>query len=86
MRSGRRSSWRTGFGGSRRSGSTPGVGFTGHQREYTWYSSHSQGYRLDHAFVTPSLVDRLERAEYSHIEREEGVSDHAPLIVEVTEV
>jgi exonuclease III len=58
----------------------------GDKREFTWFSRSGNGFRIDHAFVTASLSDRLERAEYSQVEREQGVSDHSPLIVDLRDV
>jgi exodeoxyribonuclease III len=56
--------------------------------EWTWYSTlkggvRGNGFRLDHAFATPTLVPRVESCRYSHVERNAGVSDHSMLIVEV---
>jgi exodeoxyribonuclease III len=56
--------------------------------EWTWYSKFKggapgNGFRLDHAFATPSLTTRVRGCTYSHVEREAGVSDHSMVIVEV---
>lgn len=51
-------------------------------REYSWYSHSGAGYRLDHVLVTP-FIDRPMWAKYSHQEREEGLSDHSPLIFDI---
>lgn len=51
-------------------------------REYTWYSRVGNGFRLDHAFLSPALLPRLVSAEYSHKERASGVSDHSVLLTE----
>ena len=56
--------------------------------EWTWYSklkggARGNGFRLDHAFATPSLRPRIASCRYSHSEREAGVSDHSLMIVEV---
>jgi len=56
--------------------------------EWTWYSRHKggvpgNGFRLDHAFATPSLRPRVVSCRYSHVEREAGVSDHSILVLEV---
>ncbi|HYW42112.1 MAG TPA: endonuclease/exonuclease/phosphatase family protein [Bryobacteraceae bacterium] len=55
--------------------------------EYTWFSklkggARGNGFRLDHAFATPSLVPRITSCRYSHREREAGISDHSMVIVE----
>jgi exodeoxyribonuclease-3 len=56
--------------------------------EWTWYSrlkggALGNGFRLDHAFSTPSLRPRIASCWYSHKGRESGVSDHSLLIVEL---
>jgi exodeoxyribonuclease-3 len=52
-------------------------------REFTWFSHAGNGFRLDHAFVSPSLASRVTSAAYIHGIRERGVSDHSALVVEV---
>ena len=61
--------------------------FHGANTESTWYSrlkgaARGNGFRLDHAFVTPALLPRVSRCWYSHDEREAGISDHSILMVE----
>ena len=56
--------------------------------EWTWYSTlkggvRGNGFRLDHAFATPSLAPRVTTCQYSHREREGRISDHSMVIVEV---
>ncbi|HSV42525.1 MAG TPA: hypothetical protein VLH13_03840, partial [Methanomassiliicoccales archaeon] len=51
-------------------------------REYSWYSSKGNGFRLDHVLATPYL-DRPVWAKYSHQERERGLSDHSVLIFDI---
>jgi exonuclease III len=58
----------------------------GRRRAYTWYSPNGDnGFRLDQAFLSPSMADRLVRAkhEWAGGSRRSGVSDHANLIVDV---
>jgi exodeoxyribonuclease-3 len=50
--------------------------------EYTWYS-RSNGFRLDHAFASPYFVSSIGGVFYSHQEREQGISDHSILIIEM---
>ena len=51
-------------------------------REFSWYSPQAQnGFRLDHAFASPSLAARVSDVRYSHFEREARLSDHSALIV-----
>ena len=56
--------------------------------EYTWYSklkggARGNGFRVDHAFATPSLTPRVISCRYAHLEREAGISDHSMLIVDI---
>lgn len=55
----------------------------GDRREYSWYSSAGNGFRIDHAFLRNDLVARLTRVEYIHSLRRRGVTDHAPLVIEL---
>ncbi len=41
------------------------------------------GLRIDDAFVTPSLVERVRRCWCSHLERETKTSDHSVLLIEI---
>ena len=53
-------------------------------REFTWYSSpHNNGFRLDHAFLSPSLTPRLASARYAHETRRRGVTDHSALVIDL---
>lgn len=54
--------------------------------EWTWYSKQKggapcNGFRLDHAFATPSLAPRINACRYSHAERISRISDHSILTV-----
>ena len=56
--------------------------------EWTWYSTlkggvRGNGFRLDHAFASPALADRIHGCRYSHAEREAGISDHSVVVVEI---
>ena len=57
------------------------------QRAFSWYSRRGgtdlNGFRIDHAFLSDQLHERLVSCEYSHIERSAGVSDHAALLLEL---
>ncbi|MEO8597342.1 MAG: endonuclease/exonuclease/phosphatase family protein [Candidatus Solibacter sp.] len=62
--------------------------FHGDASEYTWYSLPRAGvppagFRLDHAFATQSLLPRIKECRYSHDEREQKVSDHSVLLLEI---
>ena len=52
-------------------------------REYSWYSTRGNGFRIDHAFLSPALVARAGVIRYSHAERETGLSDHSALILDI---
>jgi exonuclease III len=54
-------------------------------RDYTWFSSAGNGFRLDYAFLSPALTPRLARAEHIHKTRLEAVTDHSALLVEIGE-
>lgn len=54
--------------------------------ERSWYSHVGTGFRIDAAFVSPSLSDKVRSAAFSHVEREEGISDHSLLVVELAGV
>lgn len=51
-------------------------------REFSWYSSAGNGFRIDHIFSTLELDSKLSKVFYTHDERENGVSDHSALIAE----
>jgi exodeoxyribonuclease-3 len=52
-------------------------------REYSWYSTRGNGFRIDHAFLSPALAARAGPIRYSHEDRVTGLSDHAPLILDL---
>ena len=54
------------------------------RREYSWFSTRSNGFRIDHAFLSQELAGCAGAVYYSHTERTAGLSDHSPLIVELT--
>jgi exodeoxyribonuclease-3 len=51
--------------------------------EPTWTSNYGNGFRIDHTYVSPPLVARLQSCRYSHSERLDKISDHSILIVEI---
>ena len=55
----------------------------GDRREYTWVSNRGNGFRIDHAFLSPSARRRLVNARYSHDERLAKISDHSIMLVEL---
>lgn len=51
-------------------------------QEFTWYG-RVNGFRLDHAFGTQNLAERVRDCRYDHAVREEQISDHSALVVEL---
>jgi exonuclease III len=52
-------------------------------REYSWFSTRGNGFRIDHAFLSDALAACTGTIRYSHEERLAGISDHSPLILEL---
>jgi exonuclease III len=52
-------------------------------REFSWYSTRGNGFRIDHAFLSPALARRAGPVRYSHDERLIGLSDHSPLLLDL---
>lgn len=50
----------------------------------TWHDGMGRGFRVDYAFVSAPAMPRLVRAWHSHAERENGCSDHASLLIELS--
>lgn len=51
-------------------------------REYSWYSSAGNGFRIDHAFSSLAANARIQRIYYDHEPRLSGITDHSALIIE----
>jgi exodeoxyribonuclease III len=56
--------------------------FNGDKQEYTYVRS-GRGYRIDHALASASALVQLSGCTYSHLEREERVSDHSALLLDI---
>lgn len=54
-------------------------------RDYTWYSSAGNGFRLDYLFASPSILNEVREVGHSHEEREKGFSDHSLLFATIIE-
>jgi exonuclease III len=54
-------------------------------REGSWISPAGTPYRLDHALVSRPLAGRIRRSAYGRNALGNGLSDHAPLLVELSE-
>ncbi len=52
-------------------------------RQYSWYSHKKNGFRIDHAYVSPLLLPALQAARYSHRDRKAGISDHSALLIDL---
>ena len=52
------------------------------KREYSWSSNKGNGFRIDHALCSPRLAGSVVSARYEHAYRDQGISDHSPLVVE----
>ena len=52
-------------------------------REFSWYSTRGNGFRIDHAFLSPTVAARAGAVRYSHSERLAGLSDHSPMILDL---
>ena len=53
-------------------------------QEHTWYGPRHP-YRIDHAFGSRSVLPRVGRCWYSHVERERKISDHSIVLVELSD-
>ena len=55
----------------------------GEKREFTWYSNTGNGFRLDHFFIDNELSEKIVSCEYIHQYRENKISDHSMMILEL---
>lgn len=53
----------------------------GEKKEYSWYSHQKNGYRYDHTYTDESLFPWIQDCHYLHEYREEGLSDHSPMLL-----
>jgi exonuclease III len=51
--------------------------------EYSWYSHQENGYRYDHTYVAEALLPIVKNCYYLHEYREDGLSDHSPMLLEL---
>jgi exodeoxyribonuclease III len=55
-------------------------------REFSWYNRRSgNGFRIDHALLSPLLAPRLQTAAYLHATRTSRATDHSGLLVELND-
>jgi exodeoxyribonuclease III len=53
------------------------------KEEYSWFSHQGNGYRYDHTYVSENLLTLVKKCEYLHAWRENGLSDHSPMVLEL---
>ena len=53
------------------------------QREFSWFSSAGNGFRIDNALALPALAGAVRSVVYSHEERFQRVSDHSIMLLEI---
>ena len=53
------------------------------RREFSWYSTAKNGFRIDHAFCTAPLNQQVTSIAYLHEPREAAATDHSALAVEL---
>jgi exonuclease III len=52
------------------------------EHQYSWFSSARNGFRLDHALLSPALAGGLAGAEFDHT-LQLGLSDHSALVIDL---
>jgi len=52
-------------------------------REFSWYSRVGNGFRIDHAFVSPQLAPFIQACHYDQAPRRESATDHAMLVLDL---
>ncbi len=55
----------------------------GDAREYSWFSTTGNGFRVDHAYVREELEPRVIRCEYDHDPRLARATDHSAMILDL---
>ncbi len=53
----------------------------GDKKEYSWFSHQGNGYRYDHTYISESLLPFVSECKYLQQWREDGLSDHAPMLL-----
>ncbi|MFS0782711.1 endonuclease/exonuclease/phosphatase family protein [Bacillus sp. 1P06AnD] len=54
-------------------------------KQVSWHSYSGQDWRIDHAYISPSLSSQLVQCHYSHQERIDQSSDHSALVIELND-
>lgn len=55
----------------------------GQTKEYSWFSHQGNGYRYDHFYVDKALQSLVSECYYLHEWREEKLSDHSPMVLNI---
>lgn len=55
----------------------------GDVKEYSWYSHQGNGYRYDQTYVSKELMPIVKDCYYLHEWREQKLSDHSPMMLEL---
>ncbi len=55
----------------------------GNIETYSWFSHQGNGYRYDHTYVHPDLIAVVKKCYYLQEPRQDKISDHAPMILEL---
>jgi exodeoxyribonuclease III len=50
---------------------------------YSWFSHQGNGFRYDHIYASNELLPIIKQCDYVHSAREQGLSDHSPMILEI---
>ena len=52
-------------------------------REFSWYSTAGNGFRLDQSLSSLSFDDNIKTVSYDHLPRESRATDHSAMIVDL---
>lgn len=55
----------------------------GDVESYSWFSHQGNGFRYDHVYVSDDLLPVVKNCDYIHKAREEKLSDHSPMILQL---
>ena len=53
------------------------------KKEYSWFSHQGNGFRYDHCWLHKTLVSSVKDCYFSHVERENKISDHSLMVLEL---
>jgi len=53
----------------------------GDAKEFSWFSHQGNGYRYDHTYLSDDLLPFISDCRYIHEWRDEGLSDHSPMVL-----